>query len=908
MQRIDKLRLTIAGISLGFPARDPPRPRPRPRQRTAKKSASPEKTMQEIIPSHYFPTAPTFDGIHDKLDLPYSRELNPASFTVEMWVMPQGGSGYQSILASVGGSAVEGRRGYLFCVNPGRQWQFWLGTGEPKAFWRVLTGPLITLNVWTHLTGTYNQQSGIVTFHVNGYEVGRQVDVPYLPNDRNPTRVGAGATEQLGASPCFFRGKVAEVHVWDRVLSSREILGLATQEAIEVQAESIAEIATDSDNTEPDDDFDPTALLQEAEDNSTLPEEEQFEPAALLPEAEDNSALPEAEEQFDPAALLSEEGTRDNSALPGENEKPTDYNPEIVDPWEEPWASGSGETGAIAAETPLTKKPDDSVGSILWQIGSPGKAGAAMPTGPWTMVYDYTIGTDPYQIDRPTIPACLVPLNANKIPNSTSLLNIHFFLACDYPAEQLVLCYDRYGSEEDNIFLDGQLIATTPGAEGGKLKQSQIPLGDAPQGFHTISLANANSSDGAHLIDYIQLKSMLSNINSQLANLAGGNLPQQPQKPGFLGWETPGMTGLGNTPANPTGQPTNPTENPTDLLGQLLNNLPCPVGGDLSQGPAKLLEEAGETISSLLSNVTAQLTSLLGAIQPQNNPAFAGVSAMSGSTLPGGQTPGTPIDPTVLLGSAPGLGGLGNVVGGLGDTAKGVAGAATGGGGNPADLLGNATETVGNVAGGVTGAVGGVAGMAGALTSVESILTQGTQLIGQVQGLMGQVNTFMGQLTNLIQILVPLIQETQNMVKSTLPALPFSPFGSNQTAATQQTAQTAQMLEQINQMSQMLNQLTQMLNQQAQVAGMLPGQVPGQVSGMAGNLNPTQLAQLQQLQAAQRQLQGLTGQATGMASGLNPTQLAQLQAAQQQLRGMGAQTGMSPLPPELLAQLQQQQR
>lgn len=874
MQRIDKLRLTIAGISLGFPQGDPPRPQPRPRQPTAKQSATSEQTMQEIVASHYFPTAPTFDGIHDKLDMPYSRELNPASFTLEMWVMPQGGSGYQTILASVGGSAVEGRRGYLFCMTPGCQWQFWLGTGEPKTFWRVLTGPQATLDVWTHLTATYNQESGIVTFNVNGYEVGRQFDVPYLPNDKNPTRVGAGATH-LGASPCFFRGKVAEVHVWDRVLSSREIMGLATQEAIEVQAESIAEIATDKDDEETNGDFNPVPVIPDKES-------------------------PDLTDGVEP------------------DENQTDYNQEIIDPWEtgeegtEPGESEKEEpTGRTEEETPLTNKPDESVEFILWQIGSPGKAGTAELTGPWTMVYDYIIGTDPYQIDRPTIPTCLVPLNANKIPNSTSQLNIHFFLPNDYAAGELLLCYDRYGSEEDNIFLDGQLIATTPGAEGGKLKQSQIPLGAAALGFHKISLTNARSDDSAHLIDYIQLKSMLSNVNSQLPNLAGGSLPQQENQPGNLGG-FPGVAGLGNIPTNPIGQTTNVTDNPTDLLGQLLSNLPCPVAGDGGQGPAELLERSGEMVSSLLSNVTAQLTSLLGAIQSQNNPSFAGLSAMSGGSLPGGQTPGIPIDPTVLLGSAGGLGGLGNAVGGLGDAAQGVAGAATGGGGNPADLLGNATEAIGDAAGEVAGGVGdvagGVAGMAGALASVESIIGQGTQLIGQVQELMGQVNTFMGQLTNLIQILVPLIQETQNMVKSTLPALPFSPFGSNQTPATQQTAQTAQMLEQINQMSQMLNQLTQMLQQQAQLAGTLPGQVPGQLPGMAGNLNPTQLAQLQQLQAAQRQLQGLTGQATGAASGLNPTQLAQLQAAQQQLQGMGGQTGMSPLPPELLAQLQQQQR
>jgi hypothetical protein len=92
------------------------------------------------------------------------------------------------------------------------------------------------------------------------------------------------------------------------------------------------------------------------------------------------------------------------------------------------------------------------------------------------------VGIDPDPVNRPTIPSCLVPPNANKIPNSTSQLNIHFGLLKDYTDGQLILCCDRYGCGEDNIFLDGQLIAKTPGADKGKLKQSQIPLPSIRQG------------------------------------------------------------------------------------------------------------------------------------------------------------------------------------------------------------------------------------------------------------------------------------------------------------------------------------------------------------------------------------------------------------------------------------------
>jgi len=171
--------------------------------------------MRDAPPFDSFPNATRFDGLSDKLDMPYAPELNPVSFTVEMWAMVQGSTGYQSVISSVAGSPLEGRKGYLFCLTPSRQWQFWIGSGEPKAFWRVLSGPQAVPDVWTHLAGTYDRQSRTVTFYVNGEEVGRISGVLYQPNDRNPTRVGAGATEQWGASPCLFTGLVAEVHIWD---------------------------------------------------------------------------------------------------------------------------------------------------------------------------------------------------------------------------------------------------------------------------------------------------------------------------------------------------------------------------------------------------------------------------------------------------------------------------------------------------------------------------------------------------------------------------------------------------------------------------------------------------------------------------------------------------------------------
>ena len=148
MLSLEKLRVAVAGVSITYPLREA-----YPPKRPVSQVAPSPDTMQPTLPSDSFPTAPTFDGVRDKLDMPYARELNPTSFTVEMWVMVQGGAGYQSILASVGGSPLQGRKGYLFCLTPARQWQFWLGSGEPKAFWQVLSGPGARLGVWTHIAG-----------------------------------------------------------------------------------------------------------------------------------------------------------------------------------------------------------------------------------------------------------------------------------------------------------------------------------------------------------------------------------------------------------------------------------------------------------------------------------------------------------------------------------------------------------------------------------------------------------------------------------------------------------------------------------------------------------------------------------------------------------------------------------
>ncbi|MDZ8262858.1 LamG domain-containing protein [Nostoc sp. ChiQUE01b] len=811
MLSLEKLRIAVAGVSITYPLQSviPPA------KRTTQQAMPSQETMQQTPPSDSFPNAPTFDGVDDKLDMPYAPELNPGSFTVEMWVMVQGGSGYQSILASVGGSPLAGRKGYLFCITPARQWQFWLGNGEPKAFWRVLSGTQAKIGAWTHLAGTYDRNSQTMAFLINGREVGREMGVQYQPNDRNPTRVGAGATEQWGASPCFFRGKIAEVHVWDRVLASKEIQALAAQQSIEVQAEPIQENGG-----------------QWGQEGQSVDQTKQT-----------TGNFSGQKGQTTTANFSTQKGQNTNPSPP--------LQPSVEKPL----------TQLPVKETPLTSQqpgpttaaiPDPQ--TVLWQIGFPGQAGTPAPTGGWTIEYNYIVGTDPDPLNRPTIPSCLVPFNANKIPNSTSQLNIHFGLLEDYTDEQLVFSYDRYGSGEDNIFLDGQLIAKTPGADKGKLKQSQIPLGSIRQGPHTISITTANGADAAHLIDYLQLqihKPMLSNLTSQLGGLTGAS-----------------STSKGNQ--------SNPQQSSAQLAqgGGLLGGVLDPVtsvAGQVAGGGGN-------------EGLVGQATGLVGGV--------AGQLPVAGE-LVGGLT-------NQNSGGEGVLGGLLNQVGGLAGglpVAGGLVGGLTGQGGGGGGLADGLVNQVGGLAGGlpvVGGLVGGVTGQGGGDGLAGGLLNQVGGLAGGLPGVGGVVGGLTGQVAGLA---------------GGLPGVGGVVGGLTGQGGAAQGGHAGASAEVVVQLAGLVQQLTVLVTQLTQLISQLG--IANQAHGGVGGATQTPVAG--QLAGGGVSLPGLTpAQVTQLSTmtGLSAPQLAQLSALTNlppaQLLQLPAMTGLSPA--QVLAQLQAQQR
>ncbi|MBP7825454.1 MAG: hypothetical protein KA236_02740 [Verrucomicrobia bacterium] len=167
-------------------------------------------------------TAIVCDGFTSRIDVPYHPNLNPAIFSVEAWAKVMGRQGNYRALISARDEGSGFSNGFIIYATAGNNWSFWVGDG---AGWRVLDGPPVALDEWTHLVATYDGETKY--FYVNGELVGTQM-IGYAPNTLRPLRIGAGRNEFDTPPPgdptlYWFDGAIDEVAVYDKVLTPEQI-------------------------------------------------------------------------------------------------------------------------------------------------------------------------------------------------------------------------------------------------------------------------------------------------------------------------------------------------------------------------------------------------------------------------------------------------------------------------------------------------------------------------------------------------------------------------------------------------------------------------------------------------------------------------------------------------------------
>ena len=178
--------------------------------------------FENIGASNRTGTAASFPD-NGRIDIPYSPDLNPESFTVALWAKPSSTGGYASPITSrndVNGG--QSTHGYIIYNDNGGNWNFWTGDGNPG--WDTLYGGPVSINEWTHLAISYDSETETKTIWINGTQKGADsTPNQYSQNgtvDAMDLHLGAGQDD--GAN-FFFSGDLDDVGIWNEALPEEEI-------------------------------------------------------------------------------------------------------------------------------------------------------------------------------------------------------------------------------------------------------------------------------------------------------------------------------------------------------------------------------------------------------------------------------------------------------------------------------------------------------------------------------------------------------------------------------------------------------------------------------------------------------------------------------------------------------------
>ena len=162
-------------------------------------------------------TSASFPGT-THIDVPYSPDLNPASFTATAWIYPTGGTGHRSPLTSRNGGG--GGQGYILYINPGNQWDFWTGNGPTASDWHELAGGAVAFNAWSHLAISFDAATNTKTIYVNGNPTNSAVGPNYAPNTVDDLHIGSGGDT---GTQYVFAGAVDDVVLFNEALDQTAI-------------------------------------------------------------------------------------------------------------------------------------------------------------------------------------------------------------------------------------------------------------------------------------------------------------------------------------------------------------------------------------------------------------------------------------------------------------------------------------------------------------------------------------------------------------------------------------------------------------------------------------------------------------------------------------------------------------
>jgi hypothetical protein len=150
-----------------------------------------------------------------------------ASFTISAWVWLSDDTQFRAVLAQPSNDT----SGFSLYYSPGlHRWVFsWSwneGTTHQAMGAGTNVGLVAPLKVWTHLTGVYDRTNQTLLLYVNGRPQGAPVQLPdtaVAGAANGALQFGRSGGATTGTFTDYWRGRLDEVSVWQRALTSDEI-------------------------------------------------------------------------------------------------------------------------------------------------------------------------------------------------------------------------------------------------------------------------------------------------------------------------------------------------------------------------------------------------------------------------------------------------------------------------------------------------------------------------------------------------------------------------------------------------------------------------------------------------------------------------------------------------------------
>lgn len=171
----------------------------------------------------------SFDGVNDKVRVVRNtisgNDLGDASFnisdviTIESWINPESGGGFntQSVVSKSQRIPTSAQTGYIF-PRTNDNWNnisFLLNINGQG--WKQLTAPYPGKDSWHHVAATYD--GFFMRIYIDGVLANQMAVTGSITVNTNPLTIGY----QNGYTNEFYRGKIDDIRIWNRVLSACEI-------------------------------------------------------------------------------------------------------------------------------------------------------------------------------------------------------------------------------------------------------------------------------------------------------------------------------------------------------------------------------------------------------------------------------------------------------------------------------------------------------------------------------------------------------------------------------------------------------------------------------------------------------------------------------------------------------------